>query len=107
MRIALAVVVSVEARVFGLAGGRGATSGSPFDTTVREFSRELDEAVGRLDDHYDTLKADYDKQLAATNTKLEQADGMHPTPAGVAVIVHRILPSVETLLAAAGANAAG
>jgi acyl-CoA thioesterase I len=43
----------------------------------------------------------------ATNTKLEQADGMHPTPAGVAVIVHRILPSVETLLAAAGANAAG
>jgi acyl-CoA thioesterase-1 len=43
----------------------------------------------------------------ATNTKLEQADGMHPTPAGVAVIVQRILPSVETLLASASANSAG
>jgi acyl-CoA thioesterase-1 len=35
----------------------------------------------------------------ATNSKLEQADGMHPTAAGVAVMVQKILPSVETLLA--------
>jgi acyl-CoA thioesterase I len=34
----------------------------------------------------------------AGDPKLNQADGLHPTAAGVAVIVHRILPSVEDLL---------
>jgi acyl-CoA thioesterase-1 len=34
----------------------------------------------------------------AGNTALNQADGMHPTAAGVDVIVARILPSVEALL---------
>jgi len=37
----------------------------------------------------------------ATDAKLNQADGMHPNPAGVAVIVKRILPSVEELIARA------
>ena len=35
----------------------------------------------------------------AGNPALNQADGIHPTAAGVAVIVERILPSVEALLA--------
>jgi acyl-CoA thioesterase I len=34
----------------------------------------------------------------AGDAKLNQPDGMHPTAAGVAVIVDRILPSVEELL---------
>jgi acyl-CoA thioesterase I len=34
----------------------------------------------------------------AGDAKLNQSDGMHPTAAGVAVIVERILPSVEDLL---------
>jgi acyl-CoA thioesterase I len=34
----------------------------------------------------------------AGDAKLNQPDGMHPTAAGVAVIVERILPSVEDLL---------
>jgi acyl-CoA thioesterase I len=34
----------------------------------------------------------------AGDAKLNQPDGMHPTAAGVAVIVERILPSVENLL---------
>ena len=34
----------------------------------------------------------------AANPKLNQADGLHPTAAGVAVIVQNILPSVEALL---------
>jgi acyl-CoA thioesterase-1 len=38
----------------------------------------------------------------AADPKLNQPDGMHPTPAGVAVIVARILPSVEALLRQAG-----
>jgi acyl-CoA thioesterase-1 len=34
----------------------------------------------------------------AANTRLNQADGMHPTTAGVAVIVDHILPTVEAFL---------
>lgn len=34
----------------------------------------------------------------ATDAKLNQADGMHPTAAGVAVIVARILPTVEAFI---------
>ena len=35
----------------------------------------------------------------AMNPKLNQADGMHPNPAGVKIIVARILPIVKKLLA--------
>jgi acyl-CoA thioesterase-1 len=37
----------------------------------------------------------------ATDPKLNQIDGMHPTAAGVDVIVSRILPQVEALIARA------
>ena len=40
----------------------------------------------------------------ATDAKLNQADGMHPNAAGVDVIVARILPKVEELIARARAN---
>jgi acyl-CoA thioesterase-1 len=39
----------------------------------------------------------------ATDAKLNQADGLHPTAAGVDVIVARILPKVEELIARARA----
>ncbi len=39
----------------------------------------------------------------ATDAKLNQADGLHPTAAGVDVIVARILPRVEQLIAIARA----
>ena len=39
----------------------------------------------------------------AADPKLDQADGMHPNAAGVDVIVGRILPSVEQLIAKARA----
>jgi acyl-CoA thioesterase I len=39
-------------------------------------------------------------QGVATDAKLNQADGMHPTAAGVDVVVKNILPSVEALLGA-------
>ena len=35
----------------------------------------------------------------AADPKLNQHDGMHPNPAGVAVIVRRMLPAVEQLIA--------
>ena len=34
----------------------------------------------------------------AADAKLNQADGIHPTPAGVDIIVTRITPTVEALL---------
>jgi len=39
-------------------------------------------------------------QGVATDAKLNQADGMHPTAEGVDVVVKNILPSVEALLGA-------
>jgi acyl-CoA thioesterase I len=36
----------------------------------------------------------------AADTRLNQADGMHPTPEGVDIIVKNILPSVEALIGA-------
>jgi acyl-CoA thioesterase-1 len=36
----------------------------------------------------------------AADAKLNQADGMHPTPEGVDIIVKNILPSVEALVGA-------
>jgi acyl-CoA thioesterase-1 len=36
----------------------------------------------------------------AGNPKLNQADGIHPTPEGVDIIVKAILPSVEAFLSA-------
>jgi acyl-CoA thioesterase-1 len=41
----------------------------------------------------------------AADAALNQADGMHPNPQGVAIIVERILPSVEKLIAQAGETA--
>ena len=40
----------------------------------------------------------------AADPKLNQGDGMHPNPAGVDVIVARMLPSVEQLLGTAAGN---
>ena len=40
----------------------------------------------------------------ATDPKLNQGDGLHPTAAGVDVIVARMLPSVEALIARARAE---
>ena len=39
----------------------------------------------------------------AADARLNQADGMHPNPAGVAIIVGRILPAVEQLVGKARA----
>lgn len=58
---------------------------------------------------YPTLAKKYDVPLypffldgVALDPKLNQADGLHPTAAGVAVIVARIAPAVERLLGKPG-----
>jgi len=62
--------------------------------------------VGQFDAIYPRLARDYNVLFypfildgVALNPKLNQADGMHPNPAGVKVIVARILPLVKKLVA--------
>ena len=50
---------------------------------------------------YGTLFYPFFLDGVAGNLKLTQPDGMHPNPAGVGVIVERILPKVEELVARA------
>lgn len=60
---------------------------------------------------YPDLAKKYDVPLypffldgVAADVKLNQADGMHPTAAGVAVIVQKILPTVESFVRGIGAQ---
>jgi acyl-CoA thioesterase-1 len=54
--------------------------------------------------HPDVLIYPFFLDGVAADPKLNQGDGMHPNPAGVDVIVARILPSVEQLLGRAAGN---
>lgn len=65
----------------------------------------------QFDGMYERLAAKHDVMLypffldgVAADIGLNQADGLHPNPAGVDVIVGRILPLVEQLLARAAAR---
>ena len=64
------------------------------------------EYVARFDGMYPRLAARYHDALypfaldgVALNPKLNQADGMHPNPAGVQVIAARLFPYVRRLIA--------
>ena len=69
---------------------------------------DYDQAFDRI---YPDLAAKYGVPLypffldgVAADLSLTQPDGMHPNPAGVAVIVARILPKVKELVARLGAQ---
>jgi acyl-CoA thioesterase I len=62
--------------------------------------------VKQFDSIYPSLAKDYNVVFypfilegVALNPKLNQADGMHPNPAGVKIIVARLLPYVKKMLA--------
>lgn len=70
------------------------------------------EYAARFNAIYPELARQYDVPLypffldgVAADKTLNQADGMHPTAQGVEVIVSRILPAVEALIAAVRARA--
>ena len=63
-----------------------------------EYQAAFDGMYQRLAEKHGTLLYPFFLDGVAADTKLNQADGMHPNPAGVDVIVTRILPSVEDLL---------
>ncbi len=69
-----------------------------------EYQSAFDGMYVRLAEKHGTLLYPFFLDGVAADVKLNQADGMHPNPAGVDVIVSRILPSVERLLEQAGAK---
>jgi len=63
-----------------------------------EYSAQFDPIYSDLAKTYDLVLYPFFLDGVATDPKLNQADGMHPTAGGVDVIVTRILPTVEALL---------
>lgn len=69
-----------------------------------EYQTAFDGMFARLAEKHGVLLYPFFLDGVAADPKLNQPDGMHPNPAGVDVIVSRILPSVEQLLGKAAAN---
>jgi acyl-CoA thioesterase-1 len=63
-----------------------------------EYSAQFDPIYSDLAKTHDLVLYPFFLDGVATDPKLNQADGMHPTAAGVDIIVARILPTVEALL---------
>ena len=64
-----------------------------------DYVKQFDAIYPRLAKDYDVLFYPFFLDGVALNPKLNQADGMHPNPAGVKVIVTRMLPIVKKLVA--------
>jgi acyl-CoA thioesterase-1 len=63
-----------------------------------QYVKEFDAIYPRLAKQYGVLFYPFFLDGVALNPKLNQADGMHPNPAGVKVIVARMLPFVKKLV---------
>ncbi|HWY62907.1 MAG TPA: arylesterase [Rhizomicrobium sp.] len=66
-----------------------------------DYARQFDGIYPRLARDYNVVFYPFILDGVALNPKLNQADGMHPNPAGVKIIVARILPYVKKMLAQA------
>lgn len=63
-----------------------------------DYVKQFDTIYPRLAKDYNVLFYPFFLNGVALNPKLNQADGMHPNPAGVKVIVARMLPLVKKLV---------
>ena len=63
-----------------------------------DYVKAFDAIYPRLAKDYNVLFYPFILDGVALNPKLNQADGMHPNPAGVKIIVARILPIVKKLV---------
>jgi acyl-CoA thioesterase I len=63
-----------------------------------EYAAQFDSVYPRLAKKYGAILYPFILQGVALNPRLNQADGMHPNPAGVKVIVKNMLPYVKKLL---------
>jgi acyl-CoA thioesterase-1 len=66
-----------------------------------DYVREFDRIYPALASTHPVVFYPFYLDGVATDPTLNQGDGMHPNPAGVDMIVKRILPSVEELIARA------
>jgi acyl-CoA thioesterase I len=66
-----------------------------------QYAKAFDAMYPALAKEYGVILYPFVLDGVALNPKLNQADGMHPNPAGVKVIVDRMLPYVEKLVAEA------
>ena len=66
-----------------------------------EYQQAFDPIYPKLAKEYGVLLYPFVLDGVALNPKLNQADGIHPNPAGVKIIVDRMLPYVEKLVAEA------
>jgi acyl-CoA thioesterase-1 len=64
----------------------------------QDYVQQFDPIYPRLAKDYNVLFYPFFLDGVALNPKLNQADGMHPNPAGVKVIVARMLPMVKKLV---------
>jgi acyl-CoA thioesterase-1 len=64
-----------------------------------DYVRQFDGIYPRLAQDYNVVFYPFILDGVALDAKLNQADGMHPNPAGVKIIVARILPYVKKMLA--------
>ncbi|MCS6853306.1 MAG: arylesterase [Elioraea sp.] len=67
-----------------------------------EYGEAFRQAYARLSREHDVLFYPFFLDGVAADPALNQPDGIHPNARGVAVIVERILPLVEALVARAG-----
>ncbi len=75
----------------------------------REYAEAFNAIYPRLAERFGVLFYPFFLKGVAAEPRLNQADGIHPNPAGVAVIVENILPSARALIerVRAGRQAAG
>jgi len=64
-----------------------------------EYAAQFDPIYPKLAAQYGALLYPFMLDGVAMNPRLNQADGIHPNPAGVKVIVARVLPLVRRLVA--------
>jgi acyl-CoA thioesterase-1 len=70
-----------------------------------DYVKQFDTIYPRLAKDYNVLFYPFFLDGVALNPKLNQADGMHPNPTGVKIIVTRILPMVRQLVPKEGKKA--
>jgi acyl-CoA thioesterase-1 len=70
-----------------------------------DYKRAFDSMYPDLAESHGVIFYPFFLDAVATDPKLNQRDGMHPTASGVDVIVARILPKVEELVARVRAKA--
>jgi acyl-CoA thioesterase-1 len=68
-----------------------------------DYVKQFDSIYPRLAKEFPVIFYPFILDGVALNPKLNQADGLHPNPAGVKIIVKQILPDVKKLIAKASA----